>query len=80
MANQHLRITIDSKIMVGKPCISGTRVTVEKILSKLAAGFSYEDILADHPRLDRDDILAAIAFAHDYLTHQDIILANGETL
>lgn len=53
---------------------------MELILEKLAAGLSYEDILSEHPRLTRDDILAALAFAHDYLTRQDIILADGEDL
>jgi len=77
---QHERITIDSAVMVGKPCIKGTRITVELILEKLAAGLSYDDILEDHPRLSREDVLAAIAFAHDYLAREDIILANGQAL
>ena len=76
----HERIVINPDVMVGKPCIKGTRITVELILEKLAAGFTYEEILSDHPRLSREDILAAIAFAHDYLVHQDIILADGQTL
>lgn len=67
----HDRITIDPDVMVGKPCIKGTRITVELILEKLAAGLTYEEILEDHPRLTRDDILASIAFAHDYMTRQD---------
>lgn len=61
---KHERITIDPEVMVGKPCIKGTRVTVELVLEKLAAGMTYEEILEDHPRLVREDILAAIAFAH----------------
>jgi uncharacterized protein (DUF433 family) len=77
---KHDRIVIDFNVMAGKPCIKGTRITVELILEKLAAGLTYEEILEDHPRLTRDDILAAIAFAHDYLTRQDIILADGQTL
>lgn len=77
---QHERITIDPAIMVGKPCIKGTRITVELILEKLAAGLSYDEILEDHPRLTREDILAAISFAHDYLAREDIILADGQTL
>ncbi|MBL8156966.1 MAG: DUF433 domain-containing protein [Anaerolineae bacterium] len=59
----HDRIVIDPAVMVGKPCIKGTRITVELILEKLAAGLSYDDILADHPRLRREDIMAAIIFA-----------------
>ncbi|MBI1278894.1 MAG: DUF433 domain-containing protein [Anaerolineaceae bacterium] len=77
---QHERITIDPAIMVGKPCIKGTRITVELILEKLAAGLNYDEILEDHPRLTREDILAAISFAHDYLAREDIILADGQTL
>lgn len=77
---KHDRISIDPKIMVGKPCIKGTRITVELILEKLAAGMAYDEILADHPRLTREDILAALAFAHDYLARQDIILADGQAL
>ena len=77
---QHERITMDSAVMVGKPCIKGTRITVELILEKLGAGLSYDDILEDHPRLTRDDILAAISFAHDYLAREDIILADGQAL
>ena len=61
----HERIVIDAAVMAGKPCIKGTRITVELILEKLAAGLRYEAILEDHPRLSREDILAAIAFAHD---------------
>lgn len=74
---KHERINIDPKVMAGKPCIKGTRITVELILEKLAAGLSHEETLADHPRLVREDILAALAFAHDYLAHQDILLAEG---
>ncbi len=76
----HERIAIDPAVMVGKPCIKGTRITVELILKKLSAGLTYDDLLADHPRLTHEDILAAIAFAHDYLARQDIILADGQTL
>lgn len=77
---RHERIFIDSAVMVGKPCIKGTRITVELILEKLAAGLTYEEILNDHPRLTREDILAVLAFAHDYLARQDIILADGQSL
>ena len=68
---EHERITIDPQVMVGKPCVKGTRITVELILEKLAADMTYEDILADHPRLTREDILAAIAFAPDSNTALD---------
>ena len=56
-------IVSDPAIMMGKPIISGTRVTVELILEKAAAGESVEQILASHPRLTRPAVLAAFRFA-----------------
>ena len=60
-------ITSDPKIMMGKPVITGTRITVELILEKLAAGESMEQILDAHPRLTRNAIQAALAFAAEAL-------------
>lgn len=56
-------IHTDFNIMMGKPVIIGTRIPVELILEKLAAGETYDQILEAHPRLTRPAILAAIAFA-----------------
>jgi uncharacterized protein (DUF433 family) len=50
-------------IMMGKPVVAGTRITVELILEKLAAGETFEQILDAHPRLTKQGILAAMAFA-----------------
>lgn len=50
-------------VMMGKPVVAGTRVTVELILEKAAAGESIEQIVASHPRLTRPAVLAAFAFA-----------------
>jgi uncharacterized protein (DUF433 family) len=69
------RIEIDPDIMDGKPVIRGTRIPVELILRKLGAGIPPEAIVADHPRLTQDDILAAQAFAADYLADEEIV--NG---
>ncbi|MCC8942884.1 DUF433 domain-containing protein [Bradyrhizobium ivorense] len=71
MSNE--RIEINPGIMDGKPVIRGTRVPVELVLRKLGAGMPPEIILADHPRLTRDDILAAQAFAADYLADEEIV-------
>lgn len=57
------RITIDPAICHGKPCIRGLRYPVENVLEWLASGMSIEDILADYEDLEREDILAALAFA-----------------
>jgi len=49
--------------MLGKPVIRGTRITVEIIQEKIAAGCLIEEVLAEYPRLTRDDVLAAMAYA-----------------
>ncbi|MCK9914493.1 DUF433 domain-containing protein [Microbacteriaceae bacterium K1510] len=69
----HTRIEINPGIMGGKPVIRGTRVPVETILRKLGAGMSAEAILADHPRLTHEDVLAAQSFAADYLADEDLV-------
>ncbi len=56
-------IVSDPKIMVGKPVIKGTRITVEHILEELANGLTIEQILAEYPRLTRQDVQAALRFA-----------------
>jgi uncharacterized protein (DUF433 family) len=57
------RITIDPAICHGKPTIRGLRYPVELILDLLSSGMSNEEILGDYPDLERDDILAALAYA-----------------
>ena len=69
----HERIEISPNIMDGKPVVRGTRIPVELVLRKLGAGMSPEAILADHPRLTHGDILAAQAFAADYLADEDVV-------
>jgi uncharacterized protein (DUF433 family) len=76
----HERITIDPKIMFGKPVIKGTRVPVELILRKIAGGMSEAQILEHHPHLTVEDIRAAAAFAADHLAAEEIVLASGTTL
>lgn len=60
-------ISSDPKIMMGKPVISGTRIPVDLILEKLAAGETIEQILSEHTRLTAEGIRAAIAFAAEVL-------------
>ncbi len=57
------RITTDADICHGKPCIRGLRYPVEMILELLSSGMTSEEILADYSDLERDDILAVLAFA-----------------
>ena len=61
------RITIDPKIMVGQPCIRGTRVPVRLILELLAHGAPYAEIFEDYPSVDADDIAACLLYAADVM-------------
>lgn len=69
---RHERIDVNPNVMFGKPVIKGTRITVEQILRKLAAGMTPEQVVEDHPRLTIDDIRAAEAFAADYLADEEV--------
>ena len=57
------RITINADVCHGKPCIRGLRYPVETVLELLSSGMSVEEILADYPDLEREDILAVLAYA-----------------
>jgi len=70
------RISVDPTVMMGKPCIKGTRITVELLLRKLGAGRSFADLLESYPQLAEDDVRAALAFAADYLEHETILAAE----
>jgi uncharacterized protein (DUF433 family) len=72
----HPRIKRDPNVMMGKPVIVGTRITVEHILRLLGAGDSIADILRNHPQLTEADIRAAQAYAADYLAHESIVAAG----
>ena len=63
-------IQSDPSVMMGKPVVAGTRITVELILEKLAAGETIEHILEAHPRLTREGILAALAYAARAISNQ----------
>ncbi len=67
------RVVIDPKVMVGKPVIRGTRIPVELIVRMLSQGISENDILAEYPRLQSDDIRAALAYAAATLAHEDVL-------
>jgi len=57
------RITFDPNVMGGKPCIRGMRVTVGTIVGLIASGTTREEILADYPYLEAEDISAALSYA-----------------
>jgi uncharacterized protein (DUF433 family) len=71
------RIEINPRIMLGKPVIRGTRITVELLLRKLGEGATEADLLDAYPELTREDIQAAMTYAADTLAHEEIISLQG---
>jgi uncharacterized protein (DUF433 family) len=62
----HARVQSHPKILLGKPVVTGTRITVESILRKLAGGMSVAEIVEDHPNLTPEDVYAAAEYAADH--------------
>lgn len=71
-------IQSDPSVMMGKPVVAGTRITVELILEKLAAGESVEQVVAAHPRLTQEAVQAALEFAARVLRADVVYPVNGE--
>lgn len=69
------RITMDANICHGKPCIRGMRWPVEVILDLMLSGMTYDEILEDHPELERDDLMACLAYARVLVSGHQIITA-----
>jgi len=67
-------IEVNPAVMLGKPVIRGTRIPVELIVRKLSEGATEADLLDAYPRLTREDIRAALAYAADSLAHETILL------
>ncbi|MEO7020126.1 MAG: DUF433 domain-containing protein [Ktedonobacteraceae bacterium] len=65
-------ITSDPDIMMGKPVIAGTRITVEHILEELAGGATTDNLLDAHPRLTREAVQAALSYALDLLKPMEL--------
>ena len=71
------RITIDPEIHIGKPCIAGTRITVQSVLELLNEGLSFKEITQNYyPELDDEDIRASIQYAIALVASEDIHLAR----
>ncbi len=72
-------IESDPNVMNGKPVVAGTRITVELILEKLAAGETPEQIIEAHPRLTKESIQAALGFAAEAL-HADVVYPTEQVV
>lgn len=73
----HDRIVVDPKIMLGKPVIRGTRITVELVLRKIAEGANESAVIDAYPNLKKEDIQAAVRYAADALAHEEVLLQAG---
>ena len=67
------RIVSDPDIMIGKPIVKGTRITVELILRKMAEEMTFEELLEAYPHITKDDILAAISYSADVISKEELI-------
>ena len=70
------RIISNPEIMLGKPVIKGTRITVELILGKLSQGSKMETILKSYPHIKEEDILACLAYATEVISHEEMVQAK----
>jgi uncharacterized protein (DUF433 family) len=75
---EFVRITQDPAVMGGKPCIRGMRVTVGMIVGQIGAGRSIDELLADYPYLQREDILEALRYAAWRMQEREIELVDPE--
>lgn len=71
------RITVNPTIMLGKPTVRGTRLTVEHILKALAGGLTFEELQEDFPFLERADLLACIAYASKLVESERVYAFPG---
>lgn len=70
------RIESNPAVMIGKPVVRGTRVTVELLLRKLSEGASEDDLLDAYPRITREDLRAAVGFAAETLANDETVFVN----
>ena len=71
------RITQQPDVMSGKACIRGMRVTVSMIVNQVGSGHSFEEVLADYPYLEREDLMQALRYAAWRSEEREIVLANA---
>ena len=71
------RITQDPAVMGGKACIRGLRVTVGMVVAQIASGHSFDQVLADYPYLEREDIVQALRYAAWRADEREVVLASS---
>jgi len=73
------RIEVNPAVLVGKPIIKGTRISVELILDRMADGWSLEDVLTSYPHISREDVLAALSFASELFKEETFVAVGKVT-
>lgn len=73
MSTEHPRITLDPKVLTGKPVIGGTRLSAEFIIGLMADGCSEAGILANYPGVTHDDVIACLGYARDTLSLEKVV-------
>ncbi len=71
--NYQDRITANPKVMLGKPVIKGTRITVELILRKIAGGYSFDEIIEMYAHITKEDIMACVSYALSVIESEDTL-------
>lgn len=71
------RISVNPKVMVGKPTVRGLRITVEQILKALAGGVTSEELLEDYPELENEDIQAVLLYAAELAQEERVYAVNA---
>jgi uncharacterized protein (DUF433 family) len=72
-------IVVDADVLVGKPIIKGTRISVELLLDRFADGWSYDDILEAYPHLTREQVQAAVTFASELFKEEKYVAIGKAT-
>jgi uncharacterized protein (DUF433 family) len=73
--NYRDKICISPDIMLGKPVIRGTRITVEFIIKKMSEGMEIDDIISEYPPVQKDDIMACLAYSADVISKDEILVS-----
>ena len=79
MKTHYDRIEIKPDVMLGKPVIKGTRITVELIIRKLGEGATFNDLLDAYPNLNKEDIQSALLYAAEYISNETLIYLKTGT-
>jgi uncharacterized protein (DUF433 family) len=72
------RISVDPRVLRGKPVVKNTRISVELILKKMSQGASQEDLLRSYPRLSREDILASLEYASARIANEEEMMMSDQ--